>query len=101
MNIRILDEAEQDLVDGFRFYDLQGEELGDYFLDSLFADIDSLHLYAGVHSVHFGYHRLLSTRFPFAVYYKVEGEAVNVWAVLDCRQDPAKIAARLAEPRTR
>jgi hypothetical protein len=101
MNIRILDEAEQDLVDGSRFYDLQEEELGDYFLDSLFADIDSLHLYAGVHSLHFGYHRLLSKRFPFAVYYRVDGEMINVWAVLDCRQDPAKIEARLTEPRTR
>jgi plasmid stabilization system protein ParE len=98
MSIRILDEAEQDLVDGFRFYDLQAEDLGDYFLDSLFADIDSLHLYAGVHSIHFGYHRLLSKRFPFAVYYRVDGENVDVWAILDCRQDPAEIESRLTEP---
>lgn len=101
MNVRILDEAEQDLIDGFRFYNLQEVGLGAYFLDSLFSDIDSLHLYAGIHSVQSGYHRLLSKRFPFAVYYEVETETVNVWAVLDCRQDPAKIAARLAEPRTR
>ena len=47
MTIRILDEAEQDLVDGFRFYEIREPGLGDYFLDSLFADIDSLHLYAG------------------------------------------------------
>lgn len=100
MNIRILDEAEQDLVDGCRFYECQEAELGDYFLDSLFADIDSLHLYAGVHSTHFGYQRLLSRRFPFAIYYKVEGETVDVWAVLDCRQDPAAIKARLAGPST-
>ncbi len=30
MNVQILDEAEQDLLDGFRFYDLQKEDLGDY-----------------------------------------------------------------------
>ena len=101
MNVRILDEAEQDLIDGFRFYEVQDSGLGEYFLDSLFSDIDSLHLYAGVHSTHFGYNRLLSRRFPFAVYYKIEGETANVWAVLDCRQDPAKIAARLTKPRTR
>ncbi|NQU39530.1 MAG: type II toxin-antitoxin system RelE/ParE family toxin [Lentisphaerae bacterium] len=95
MIVRILDEAEQDLIDGFRFYDVQDSGLGDYFLDSLFSDIDSLYLYAGVHSVHFGYNRLLAKRFPFAVYYKLEGRTVNVWAVLDCRQDPAKIVARL------
>jgi hypothetical protein len=79
---------------------MQDMGLGDYFLDSLFSDIDSLHLYAGVHTIHSGYHRLLSKRFPFGVYYKVGGDIVNVWAVLDCRQNPAKIKARLMVPRT-
>jgi plasmid stabilization system protein ParE len=101
MTVRILDAAEQDLIDGFRFYESQHEGLGEYFLDSLFADIDSLQLYAGVHSVHSGYHRLLARRFPFAVYYKLEGETTDVWAVLDCRQDPVKTEARLTQPRTR
>jgi len=100
MKVRILDEAEQDLLDGFKFYALREAGLGDYFVHSLFSDIDSLLLYAGIHSIHFGYHRLLSQRFPFAVYYKIEGETVNVWAILDCRQDPARIHARLTEPRT-
>lgn len=42
MNIRILDEAQQDLIDGFQFYERKEAGLGGYFLDSLFADIDSL-----------------------------------------------------------
>ena len=66
MKVEIIDEAEQDLVDGFWFYESQSGGLGDYFLDSLFSDIDSLQLYVGVHALHFGYHRLLSKRFPFA-----------------------------------
>ena len=82
MKVEILDEAQQDLVDGFRFYESQSEDLGDYFLDSLFSDIDSLQLYAGIHAVHFGYHRLLSKRFPFAIYYRVENEVARVLAVL-------------------
>ena len=50
------------------FHRSQGPELGDYFLDSLFSDIDSLQLFAGMHPVFFErYHRLLSKRFPFAV----------------------------------
>ena len=32
MKVQILDEARQDLVDGFRFYESQSENLGDYFL---------------------------------------------------------------------
>ncbi len=68
MKIRILDSASLDLVDGYRFYEMQAEGVGAYFLDSLYSDIDSLIISAGMHSVHFGkYHRLLSKRFPFAV----------------------------------
>ena len=95
MKVQILDEARQDLVDGFRFYESQSEDLGDYFLDSLFSDIDWLQLYAGIHAVYFGCHRLLSKRFPFAVYYRVENETARVYAVLDCRQNPDWIQARL------
>ena len=59
----------EDLVEGSRFYEKQAEGIGAYFLDSLFSDIDSLVISAGAHPVHFGkYHRLLSKRFPFAVY---------------------------------
>lgn len=95
MIIRILDEAEKDLLGGFRFYETQEPGLGDYFLDSLSSDIDSLHLFAGIHPVHFEYHRLLSKRFPYAVYYKTGKDTASVWAVLDCRQDPEKIKERL------
>jgi hypothetical protein len=44
MKIQILDEAQQDLADGFQFYESQAEGLGDYFLDSIFSDIDSLQI---------------------------------------------------------
>ncbi|MEX2578268.1 MAG: hypothetical protein WD342_04355, partial [Verrucomicrobiales bacterium] len=36
------------------FYDRQQEGIGDYFVDSILADAESLVLYAGVHSTHFG-----------------------------------------------
>ena len=96
MTVQILDEAEQDLVDGHRFYESQAPGLGDYFLDSLFSDIDSLQLSAGIHSRHFGYYRLLSRRFPYAIYYRVVRKTVRVYAVLDCRRNPAAIEDRLA-----
>lgn len=95
MKIRILDEARQDLVDGFRFYEKQAAGLGDYFLDSLFSDIDSLQVYASVHPLHFGYYRLLSKRFPFAVYYRIDKQTALVYAVLDCRRSPAWVRKRL------
>ena len=96
MKIKILASARQDLIDGYRFYESQAEGVGAYFLDSLYSDIDSLTISAGVHSIHFGkYHRLLSKRFPFAVYYRVENETAFVCAVLDCRRRPAWIRKKL------
>jgi len=76
MKIFILPSAQDDLAAGFRFYERQQEGLGGYFLESLFSDIDSLRLYAGVHQKVFGYHRLLSKRFPCAIYYSEEQEKV-------------------------
>lgn len=99
MKLRILPSAVQDLDRGREFYAQQGDSLGDYFLDSLFSDIDSLELYAGVHAKFFGYYRLLAQRFPFAVYYKVDGDICIVWRVLDCRQNPAKTAGALKRDR--
>ena len=42
MIIRITSEAEWDLEEGWRFYDDIEVGLGDYFLDSVYYDIDSL-----------------------------------------------------------
>lgn len=96
MKIAILPSARDDLADGFDFYEGQREGLGDYFLESIFSDIDSLRLYAGIHLKLFGFHRLLSKRFPYAAYYDLEDQTIRIWAVLDCRQDPVSIRRRLA-----
>ena len=95
MKIKILESATEDLKRGYSFYEKISEGLGSYFLDSLFSDIDSLLLYAGIHSIHFGKYRLLSKRFPFAVYYGIEADSIIIYAVLDCRQDPKKIEKKL------
>jgi len=73
MKIKILESAKEDLKEGFHFYELQERGIGKYFLEALSSDIESLRLFAGVHSIHFGkYYRLLSKRFPFAIYYRIE-----------------------------
>ena len=95
MNLRILASARNDLADGRDFYERQGEGLGGYFLDSLFSDIDSLVLYAGIHRKVFGFHRLLSKRFPYGIYYQFNGQDIIVYRALDLRKNPRKIRAAL------
>jgi len=97
MKLRILDSALEDLDRGRLFYERQGEGLGLYFLDSLFAEIDSLILYAGVHRKVFGFHRLIVRRFPYGVYYRLEEDGVVVvWRVLDLRRSPSWIRKALS-----
>jgi len=67
MKVKILRSATNDLVEGYRFYEQCAPGVGAYFLDSLYSDIDSLVITAGMHPKVFGdYHRMLSKRFPFA-----------------------------------
>ena len=96
MRIEILDKAEDDLVAGFHFYKEQETGLGTYFLESLYSDIESLKLYAGIHrQAYRDFHRMLSKRFPFAIYYKTAASIAYVHAVVDCRRSPAWIREHL------
>ena len=97
MKVQIRPSAEDDLSDGFSFYENQQPGLGSYFFDCLSADLDSLALYGGIHRRVFGAHRLLSRTFPFAVYYDVIGDTAHVKAVLDCRRDPKWIRQKLRD----
>jgi hypothetical protein len=96
VKVKILPTALEDLDRGRRFYSRQRSSLGNYFLDALFSDIDSLELYAGIHMKVFDFHRLLAKRFPYAVYYKVDGEICIVFRVLDCRQEPERMTEELS-----
>jgi len=96
MRVKILSTAESDLEEGHRFYEAQADGLGTYFLDTLYSDIDSLAYFSGIHRIVLGYHRLLSKRFPFAVYYRVAGDEVTVVAVLDCRRNPSWTREKLS-----
>ncbi len=84
--------------EGYTFYEAQETGLGDYFLSSLRSDIESLRISAGIHPIKHGdYHRMLCHVFPFAVYYTKSSDEVIVYAVIDCRRDPAWIRRRLNE----
>jgi len=95
MNVVILDAALDGIETGYEFYESQEEGLGQYFEDSIFADLYLLQIYAGIHRKVFEYHRLICKRFPFAVYYGVEGNEVFIRAVVDCRSKPERIQKKL------
>jgi plasmid stabilization system protein ParE len=94
--INITDSAQDDLLAGFWFYEQQQLGLGTYFLDSLIADIDSLIIYAGVHTQMNTVYRSLGSRFPYAIYYQLQANTATVIAVLDTRRDPVWLRSQLA-----
>jgi hypothetical protein len=92
MRLQILDSARDDLIDGFYFYEKQEPGLGAYFLASLYSDMEALKILFGIHpQAYRGFHRSLSNRFPFAIYYTYDLEAVMIRAVVDCRRKPSWI----------
>ena len=93
----VLAEAAEDIVQARDFYEAQEHGIGDYCADSLVADIESLALYHGIHSRHFGFHRMLAGRFPFGIYYRETESEMQVFAVLDLRRNPGWIREELTK----
>ena len=99
MDIRLPESAQLDLLDGFRFYEENAIGLGDYFLNSIEADVKSLLVYAGIHEMVHGFYRKLAKRFPFAIYCLAEADRIDIYAILDCRRGPTWIEKRLGSAR--
>jgi len=100
MKIRLLPEAERDLEIGADFYESQRPGLGSYFNDCLTADIESLRIYAGIHETYRGFHRSLAKAFSVFNILHPRRHFIDIYAVLDARQDPQAIDAILDSPRT-
>ena len=64
----ILADAAEDIEAARDFYEAQEPGIGEYCVDSLLADIESLGLFSGIHPLHFEFHRMLASRFPFGIY---------------------------------
>jgi hypothetical protein len=93
--VLVLADAANDLERGQDFYNSQAEEVGDHFLSSMLSEMEKLERLHGIHSMHFGFFRMLTSRFPFGIYYEVTDDAVEIYAVLDLRRDPLWIRVEL------
>jgi hypothetical protein len=92
----VLSDAALDIEAARDFYEVQDVGVGEYFVDSLLTDIESLGGLSGVHPKYFKFHRMLASRFPFAMYYREHGLETQVFAVLDLRRKPTWIRKELS-----
>ena len=94
-DIRVVSECFDDLKAGQHFYNQSELGVGDYFYDSIIADIHSLILYAGIHPKVAGLYRMPAKRFPYFIYYFTENTVVYVVATLPMRRHPKWIRKQL------
>lgn len=96
MKVRILEPAKADLINGFHFYEDQEPGAGRYFLNNLYSDIEGLATTYGIHRQPFGdFHRAISKKFPYAIFYSVREYEIWVEAVIDCRKNLLGSALKL------
>ena len=96
-DVIILHEAAEDLEAGREFYEDREFGVGQYFIDCLLSDLESLKFQAGIHRKEFGFYRVFSKRFPFAIYYDISEDFARVAAILDVRRNPAWIRSEIEE----
>ncbi|MFH1418392.1 MAG: type II toxin-antitoxin system RelE/ParE family toxin [Planctomycetota bacterium] len=88
-HILIRPEAESELADAYRWYEVQRSGLGLELLLSIEATIEGIRENPESFPViHEGIRRALARRFPYGVFYLVEQEAIVVLAIFHARRDP-------------
>ncbi|MEZ4526394.1 MAG: type II toxin-antitoxin system RelE/ParE family toxin [Desulfobacterales bacterium] len=96
-DVLVLKDAVTDPDEGKSFYDSKERGVGDYFWDTLISDMESLTVYAGIHSKKYGFYRMFSKRFPYAVYSEIRNEIAYIIAVLPIRRNPSWIKRKMEE----
>ena len=79
----------RDLANGFWYYEGQAQGLGEQFLSAVNSAFDAIERYPEIFArVHGEVRRALVSRFPYAVFYRVESRRVVVLTVLHTARDP-------------
>ncbi|MDA0738128.1 MAG: type II toxin-antitoxin system RelE/ParE family toxin [Nitrospirae bacterium] len=95
-DLRVRPEAEQDLAEAFRWYELQRSGLGHDFLHHVQAGFQFLERTPLVFpECYHGVRQHLIKRFPYKIFYKVEAQTVIVLAVVYGGRDPEWVKKRL------
>jgi plasmid stabilization system protein ParE len=81
-------KAEADLSEAARWYEAQRPTLGGQFLDEIGRILILLKESPERHRLYYrGFRRLLTQRFPYKVFYRIEGGNVIVVRVLHAKRD--------------
>lgn len=91
-----LPAALADVEDAFRWYEAQQPGLGEAFVQAVDAAIACILEFPNAcPAVHRGARRYLIERFPYCLYYRIEGDGVIVVALMHAARDPERHGLRL------
>ena len=89
LELVIRPEAEADALEAYRWYSEQLPGLGDDFLAEVDRALESIGANPEAHrKLHREFRRVLTRRFPYAVFYAVRGDRIVVFAILHTARDP-------------
>lgn len=93
-------EADNDIVDAYLWYQRQRAGLGEEFLSSVEARLASiLRNPDQFDPLHESFRRALVRRFPYAIIFETSDEQITVYAVMHCSRDETRWRRRLPRKR--
>ena len=88
-SLRFLPEVVDDAIAGYGWYEAKAAGLGDEFLQLLYSTAGKIpENPLSSQRIHGAIRRCLLRKFPYAIYYRIEGEEVVVLGVFHCARDP-------------
>ena len=97
-SLRFLAEVEEDVSAAYAWYEEKVPGLGEEFLRIFYACANELPRYALLYQkVHGEFRRRLLRRFPFAIYFKIEGDNIIIFGLFHCARDPLTVQTKLSD----
>lgn len=91
MKLRYTERAKEDVELAFAWYEKQRRGLGFDFLDCVEIAVKSILRNPEIYRVYYStFRRCVIRRFPFSVFYTIEGTEIVVHSVFGNRQNPEK-----------
>jgi plasmid stabilization system protein ParE len=96
--LRFFPEVEEDVIAGFTWYEDKAPGLGEEFLRMFYACADEIPWNPLLYSkVYREFRRHLLRRFPYAIYFRIEGSEIIVFGLFHCARDPRTIRVKLRD----
>lgn len=94
-------EAGEDVAEAYRWYENREPGLGEDFLRVLAARVSLLRRHPALYPKALDdFHRAPLRRFPYEVFYETKADALVIYAVFHCSQNPERWRERLGRPGT-